>query len=135
MKRKHHRTEKRQNRPIGEGASLGDQRLVAEGLQHHMAGRLNDAERLYRQVLAVNPRHADSLHLLGMIAYQTGQHQIAADKIRKAIAINGGVALYHCNLGNVLIAQGKLDESADCYRTAITLNPDFPEAHYTSAIL
>ncbi len=58
-----------------------------------MAGRLNDAERLYRQVLAVNPRHADSLHLLGMIAYQTGQHQIAADKIRKAITINGGVAL------------------------------------------
>jgi Ni,Fe-hydrogenase III small subunit len=40
--------------------------MLADGLQHHRAGRLTEAERIYRQILTMNPRHADSLHLLGM---------------------------------------------------------------------
>ena len=41
--------------------------MVAEAVRHHQAGRLIDAEQLYRQILAINPRHADSLHLLGRL--------------------------------------------------------------------
>ncbi len=40
----------------------------AEALRHHQAGRLDEAERLYRQGLTTEPRHADSLHLLGVVA-------------------------------------------------------------------
>ena len=80
-------------------ASSGVQQKWAAALQHHQAGRLDEAERLFRQVLAVNPRHADSLHLLGVIAYQTGRHDRAADLIRKAIAINPREASLQSNLG------------------------------------
>ena len=36
---------------------------MAIAVGHHQAGRLAAAEQLYRQVLAVNPHHADALHL------------------------------------------------------------------------
>jgi Flp pilus assembly protein TadD len=84
--------------------------MLADGLQHHRAGRLTEAERIYRQILTMNPRHADSLHLLGMIAYEAGEFETAADLIRKAISINQQGTSYFSNLGNVFYAQGKLDE-------------------------
>jgi len=107
--------------------SAAQQAWVA-ALQNFQAGRLDEAERLFRQFLAVNPRHADSLHLLGVIAYQTGRHDLAADLIMKAIAINPREASLQSNLGNLLLQQGRLDEAVACYRKAIELKPDFSEA-------
>ena len=66
----------------------GIQQVFANAVRCHQAGQLNQAERLYRQILAVVPHHADSLHLLGAIAYQVGRHDLAVDMIGKAIAIN-----------------------------------------------
>lgn len=48
-------------------------------VQHHQAGRLNDAESLYRQSLAVEPRHADSLHNLGLVAHHVGKNDDAVE--------------------------------------------------------
>ncbi len=61
--------------------------LLAQGVAHHQAGRLPQAETCYRQVLAAHPS-ADAPHLLGVIAYQVGRHDIAVDLIRQAIAWN-----------------------------------------------
>jgi Flp pilus assembly protein TadD len=69
-------------------------------IQRHNAGQLADAEALYRQILAVQPNHADALHLLGVIAHQ----DLAEDLIRQAIAVNPAQSQYHVNLGNVLAA-------------------------------
>ena len=41
-------------------------------LQFHRVGRLVEAEALYRQILAVDPRHAETLHLVGAIASSNG---------------------------------------------------------------
>jgi tetratricopeptide (TPR) repeat protein len=102
--------------------------MLAHALDHHRQGRLTEAERIYRQILAIDPRHADSLHLLGTLAHQIGQDEMAVELIRKAIEINGMTASYHSNLGTVLQAQGKLDEAAACYRSALALKPDLAEA-------
>src|SRR5580704_14328373 len=91
--------------------------LWAAALKHHRSGQLDDARRLYQQILAIDPRHADSLHLLGVVFFQTQQQQSGADLIRKAISINPKVALYHFNLGNVLREQGRFEEAASCFRT------------------
>ena len=45
---------------------------LAIAVQHHQAGRLQAAEQIYRQILAVEPNHADAIHLLGVIAHQVG---------------------------------------------------------------
>src|SRR3990167_8392454 len=72
-------------------------------LQHHQAGRLPEAEALYRQILQAQPDHPDALHLLGMIAYQVGKHEVAVEYVKQAIALNPSVAEFHNNLGTVYI--------------------------------
>jgi len=96
-------------------------------LGHQQSGRLAEAETLYRQILAIDPDHSDSLHFLGMIAYQVGRNEIATDLIGKAIALNDQVPVFHSNLGTVFQSLGKLNEAVVCYQRALALNPDFAE--------
>jgi tetratricopeptide (TPR) repeat protein len=103
--------------------------MFAAALQDHQAGRLKEAELRYRQVLACDSRHADSLHLLGVVGCQTGRPALAAEMIGKAIAINAGIAAYHSNLGIALQELGRPDAAIACWHKAIALQPDYPEAH------
>lgn len=103
--------------------------MFAQARQLHMAGRLGEAEPLYRRILAADPRHADALHLLGVMAFQLGRSEQAAAMIREAIAINGEVANYHSNLGNALKETGRQNEAVTAYQVAIRLKPDFAEAY------
>jgi predicted O-linked N-acetylglucosamine transferase (SPINDLY family) len=98
-------------------------------LQHHHAGRLADAEALYRQILAVQPHHAEAMHLLGVIAHQAGRDDLAVDWIRRALAIDPNSAGAHCNLGEALRGLGRLEEAIASYQRAVELQPDFAEAH------
>ncbi len=105
------------------------QRMLDDALQHHQNGRFSEAGQLYQRILAINPRHPDCLHLLGMIAYQEGSFETAATMIRQAIAINSSGTSYYANLGTVLQAQGKLQEAEILYRHALTLKSDLAEVH------
>jgi protein O-GlcNAc transferase len=98
-------------------------------LQRHQAGRFAEAEALYRQILTVQPEHADALHLLGVAAHQTGRHDLAVGWIRQAIALNPKHSTAYSNLGEVCRALGRMDEAIDAYRRAIELKPDHTEAH------
>jgi len=114
---------------VRQAPSLVIQVALRNALRHHQAGRLTEADQIYRQILAIDADHADSLHLLGMIAYQGGRHELAVEMIRQAIAINGEQAPYHSNLGTVLQAQGELDEAAACYERALALQPAIAAIH------
>ncbi len=103
--------------------------MLEQALRHHRAGRLAEAEAIYRTVLADDARNADGLHLLGMIEHQFGHHEIAVEMIRQAIAINPNEAAFHTNLGTILQAQGQLDEAVACFERALTLKPDWAEVH------
>jgi tetratricopeptide (TPR) repeat protein len=104
--------------------------MLADALRCHRAGRVTEAAQIYQQILRIDPRQSDSLHLLGMIAYQAGNHEAAIAMIRQAIAINKAEAVYHSNLGTVFHAQSSLDEAAECYRNALALSPRLAVAHY-----
>jgi protein O-GlcNAc transferase len=97
--------------------------LFIEAVQLHMTGRLAEAGDGYRRVLDLDPRHAPSLHGLGVIAHQARRHAIAADLIGRAIAIDPGVAAYRSNLGNALKALGQTDQAAAAYRQALAIEP------------
>ncbi|MEO5375248.1 MAG: tetratricopeptide repeat protein [Alphaproteobacteria bacterium] len=102
---------------------------------HHREGRLAEAEPLYRAILERTPGHADSLHMLGVLACQTGHHADAADLIAAAVAAAAppGVAAYHSNLGEALRELGRIGEAEACYRQALALAPDYAIAHYNLA--
>jgi predicted O-linked N-acetylglucosamine transferase (SPINDLY family) len=103
---------------------------LKSGLSHHQAGRLAEAETIYRQVLAQQPNHADALHLLGVLAGHAGRLNEAPDLIRRAIAICSTKAIYYSNLGKALTDTGQFDEAIAACRQAIRLKPGFAEAHY-----
>jgi predicted O-linked N-acetylglucosamine transferase (SPINDLY family) len=105
------------------------QEQLESGVSHHRAGRLAEAERIYRQVLAQQPDQADALHLLGVLAVQAGRLDAAVEFIRRAIAICSTHAIYHGNLGKALKDMGQLDQAIASYRQAIRLKPDFAEAY------
>ena len=118
------RNERRLAKKVGGGA----QDSFNEALRLHQAGQFAEAERLYRQILAREPRHADSLHLLGVLAYQRGQHQSAIDLIGQAIAINDTVPFFCNNRGLALAALGRIDEAAAHYERALAFKADYVEA-------
>jgi tetratricopeptide (TPR) repeat protein len=118
------RNERRLAKKVGGGAQDG----FNEALRLHQSGQFAEAERLYRQILAHDPRHADSLHLLGVLAYQRGQHQSAIDLIGQAIAINNAVPFFHNNRGLAVVALGQIDEAAAHYERALALKADYVEA-------
>src|SRR5579883_2224479 len=84
--------------------------LFSAALAHHQAGRLAEAETLYRDTLAAQPDHADALHLLGVLASQVGQHEVAVDLIERAIAHDRRNARYHSNLGLALASLQRLEQ-------------------------
>ena len=101
--------------------------VLQTAIQHHQAGRLQEAEALYRQILQVEPNHPDALHLLGVIAHQAGKHEIALEYIARAIALNPA-AEYHNNIGEAYRALARLNEAGASFQQALALNPVFAEA-------
>jgi protein O-GlcNAc transferase len=99
------------------------------GLFHHQAGRLAEAEKIYREILFRDPKHADATHLLGVLAGQAGRLDVAEDYFRRAIRIKPDFAAAHSNLGNALYKLGKLDDAIASHRHAIRISPDLAEAH------
>jgi protein O-GlcNAc transferase len=108
--------------------------MFANAMRHHQAGRLNDAEQLYRQILKLDARHADALHLLGVLSHQLGRNDAAVELIGKAIASDGRVPAFHNNLGNALRAQGQPAQAVASYQRALARQPDYVEAHYNLGI-
>ncbi|BBU33016.1 hypothetical protein BTHE68_67500 (plasmid) [Burkholderia sp. THE68] len=108
--------------------------LFDSTLEAHRAGRTQEAESGYRAVLAENPRHADSLHLLGLICRESGALDKAEDLIRQAVALDEQ-ALYAASLGSVLREQGRKQQAESIFLRAIELDALDPAAHYNLAIV
>jgi tetratricopeptide (TPR) repeat protein len=102
---------------------------LALAVEHHQASRLQAAEQIYRQILALQPHHADAWHLLGVINAQTGNYQLAVEYIYRALAVRPDWAEAQANLGNALREQGKLVEAVLFLQHALHLKPDFALAH------
>ena len=102
---------------------------LERALEHHRAGRLEEAEALYRQVLAEDPGNADALHLAGVLAFQTGRPAEGLARIEAAIRIHPRVAPYHNNLGIILTRLGQPEQARECFQRALALDPGYAEAH------
>jgi predicted O-linked N-acetylglucosamine transferase (SPINDLY family) len=100
-----------------------------QALDLHRQGRLDDAERVYLSILAQLPRHFDTVHMLGVLHHQRGEHDAARELLRRAINIDAHVADAHSNLGFVLQALKRQDEALASFDLALRLNPYSADAH------
>ncbi len=102
-------------------------RLV-EAFTSQQAGRLAEAERIYRQILAAHPGHLASLYLLSVISYQRGDYAQALGQIDRALDINGDDSLAWNQRGLALQRLRRLEEALASYDRALAVWRDNHEA-------
>lgn len=102
--------------------------FLQQAVELHQQGRLDPAQALYRQVLDLNPRQFDALHLLGVIARQQGDAPTAIALISQAIEIDGHQPKAHTNLGAALLDAGRAEEALASHERAIALLPGYAMA-------
>lgn len=103
------------------------EQTLAAAMAHHRAGRLTDAERLYRIVCDTDPNNARAFHLLGVVAHQLRRPD-AASYLGRAVTLDPDFAEAHNDRGVILAAGGLLADAISCFERAVTLNPGYGEA-------
>ena len=101
----------------------------AQACAMHAAGRIVDAERVYREVLRDDPACSDALQGLGVLCLQTQRAEPAIKYLSGAVATGAGSATLYNNLGVALTAVRHFDEAAAAYRHALVLEPVAAETH------
>ncbi|MBF0370010.1 MAG: tetratricopeptide repeat protein [Magnetococcales bacterium] len=97
-------------------------------MSHQKAGRLQQAEVIYQNILKAQPNHPAANHLLGVLAIQGGRYEVATSLIKKAIQCQPNIADFHLNLGSAYLLAKKFDQAITCFRQALTLQPNLAEA-------
>lgn len=92
---------------------------LAHALERHRAGAFDDAERIYRAVLADLPDHPDALHLLGMLEKAKGRVPEAERLMRQALVRAGPSPHYAANLADLLRETGRYPEAWEFYQKAM----------------
>ena len=107
--------------------------MVSQALQlatqHHQAKRFAQAHKLYRQVLAQQPKEPEALYGLSRLAEQSGQYEHAQKLLTKVLEIEPQLAKAWFSLGNVYQAQGQLDEARAAYQQALEIQPQWEVLH------
>src|SRR3990167_7841868 len=95
----------------------------------HRSGKLEDARRLYMEIVGGAPDFAEAWHRLGLIEQAMGQLNEAADLMRKAIRLDELQPFYFLGLGLVMQDKNEPGEAEKLFRQALTLNPDLAPAY------
>ncbi|MEW6634411.1 MAG: sulfotransferase [Pseudomonadota bacterium] len=95
-----------------------------KALQLHQAGRRQEAEGLYRQVLERQPNHAGALHFLGLLLHQTGRSDEGLGLIEQSVTLQPENADFLNNMGTVMRDLGRVPAAVDFFRGAVDIRPD-----------
>ena len=138
MNRKQRRLEKklgRRERPAQARAGGNIDALMTEAVGYHQQGRFDQAEKIYKRVLDIDPNQPDALSLLGAIALQMADNETARDYISQAVFHRPNFPEAHSNLGTALQNLGRTEEAVASFRKALSLNPAFADGHFNLANL
>ena len=98
-------------------------KILVEAIAHHKAGRIAEAEPLYRQVLEYSPQTPTALQNLALILSKMGKRDEAIEFLRKSIEIEPNIALFHRNIGSVYRGAERNQEAVEALRRAVNLAP------------
>lgn len=101
---------------------------ITRGWELHQAGRLRDAEELYRRALRATPRDARLWFALAQLCDADRRPHEAAACFRQGLEIEPREAEGHFLLGNTLLGQSKWAEAEAAYRRCVQLRPDHAAA-------
>lgn len=95
-----------------------------------LSDRLAEAEQLFHQIIARQPRSAEARYNLARVLADKGDPQGALASYREALRLKPEFPEAMSNLGELLRASGNAKEAIELLQQAISLRPDFVEAHY-----
>jgi protein O-GlcNAc transferase len=104
-------------------------KAIKSAIDDLQTGKLEQAERLFKEILKVQPNNVSALHFIGVIYYQHKDYESAIKYIKRALQLGPDYVDAYSNLGSVLQEIGRLDEAVDCYKKAIELDPHFVRAY------
>ena len=102
--------------------------LFNQAVQAHQAGRIAEAEALYRKIISEDPKNFDALHMLGIVCFGSGKTQDADKFFRAALSIDSGFPPCHVNYGFYLLKQKRFKDAIESFDKALALFPNFGEA-------
>ncbi len=97
---------------------------MERALELHQAGRLAEAETLFREVLARDPGHAAALCLLGRLAAEVGQPWVAVQLFERSVTVAPNNAAVWSDFGNALHGCGRFADAARAHSESLRLAPD-----------
>jgi len=110
-----------------------ERRKLALAAEHHREGRLEEAERIYRDVIRDNPNNVDAMRLLGRVALSAKRNADAERLFRRAVSIAPDFVGAIGDLGRVLKEQNELEEAIGCFRRITELQPKNPQGYFLLA--
>lgn len=102
---------------------------LGQAVEFHKAGEQSKAEEIYRQVLEADPENTTALHLLGVLAFQSGYNDEALGLIARALKVAPHFPEALNNMGNVLIKMGRIEDARLCFQEAVAQKPDYALAY------
>lgn len=105
------------------------QTMIADAKQHHMEGRLHEAEIAYEQILNMLPDNFDVLQMRGVLNAQLQRNEVAEEMFSKAVEVQPESSNAHLNLANVLLQIDKKEEALFHYESAIKFDKRNAEAY------
>ncbi len=110
-----------------------ERKALAYAAEHQQAGRLEEAQKAYRDILANNPKNVDALRLLGTLAMNAGREHEAESLFRRTITYAPDYVEAHIALGRCMKEQHRLQDAIQSFETAIALEPDNVQANFMLA--
>ena len=102
---------------------------LQDALSYRNAGRLAEAEQVYRSILKRRPSHPDANSGLAHTLNAQGKVLEAEALHRRVVAVAPHSADAHNELAIILSVQGKIEEAKAAWQTALALDPGIVEAH------
>ena len=113
--------------------TIADQTLQ-EALALHRQGKLSLAMERYVKVLQGDPRNADALYYVAVVAVQEGQYDEGIRLAERALLFGSKPARVHNLIGQNLRVARPADQGAlGSFGRAIECDPEFAEAHSNRA--
>jgi predicted TPR repeat methyltransferase len=115
-----------------EHAAAPGERLEA-ALREHRAGRVAEAERTYRELLAEHPDDANAAHFLGMLRFQAGAIEEGCALVCRSVEADPGNPHAWNNLGNMYVQMKRDEKAEEAYVRATSLDVRLAAAWYNLA--
>ena len=119
--------------PVKQRMSIED--AIANAARLVNAGRIEQAEKVSRQLIKLRPNLPDAHNILAVVLHRQGKLDDAVASLKKAIQLNGTVPNFYSNLGEMERQRGNLDAAETALRKAITIDPNSAQAYNNLGIV